>query len=202
MSAIIAFPANVPAQVDWTPVRPAQVSRSEWTGKRKVMLLAEGARWRAKVAMPPIRSEAAFLAWRAFLADLEGVANRFRLIACEGAQRAGAEPTVAAAAAAGAMALSLTGFAANEAALKRGNVMTVMLPSGDEQLVTVTAPVAAAADGSAIVNFKPGLREAVAIGGAVETRRPWGLMAMTDDTPWSVGRGQIYTIAFECEESI
>jgi hypothetical protein len=81
--SLIPFPSwPVPASVDWTLQQPTMVNVSEWSGRRQV-LRKSWARWRASVRMPTLVTEPQVEEWRAFLAELEGRANIFRLGACE-----------------------------------------------------------------------------------------------------------------------
>lgn len=85
--ALIAFPAGARIRrIAWSLDRPSQVNRSRWTGTEQVVSTAWHSRWRAEVELAPIVGEANVLAWRAFLAQLKGRVNRFRLPAVEGAQ--------------------------------------------------------------------------------------------------------------------
>jgi hypothetical protein len=58
---------------------PAQVNRSVWTGRRKVVGLAGTQVWQASIAIADIATEEAERPWRAFLFGLEGPQNHFRL---------------------------------------------------------------------------------------------------------------------------
>jgi hypothetical protein len=86
--AIIALPDGKWTSFDLKLSQPAQVNRSEFTGARQVMQLPGAARWMATVEHAPIVGEPSIRPWRAFLAKLRGQANRFNLVAVQGAQRA------------------------------------------------------------------------------------------------------------------
>lgn len=194
---LITMPASpVAADIDWTIDQPGEANRSEVTGKRRVTLLPAAPRWFAKVTLPPIVGEARVLDWRAFVVDCDGIANCFRLIACERPQISGVAVTVRGGGQSGHSILTQGWGAAGEK-LKRGQMVTI----GD-QLLMLQAPVVADADGRATITFKPYIRMIPADGAAVEVARPYAVMAMSDPKAgWKVGIGQNYAIAFDCEEA-
>lgn len=195
---LIPFPpAPVPAKIEWAIDQPAQVNRSEVTRARRVVLLAAAPRWQAKVTLPEIRGEAAVLDWRAFVVDCDGVANSFRLVACEGPQLAGNPEVRVAGAGQQGFRLRTSGWGAAGLRLKRGQFVTV-----GEQLLMLTAPVIVDADGQATLSIKPYLRAAPADGAAIEVRLPYAVMSMSDPkNGWAVGIGKTYAVGFDCEES-
>lgn len=195
---LIPFPdAPVPAKIEWAIDQPAQVNRSEVTRKRRVVLLSTAPRWYAKVTLPEIKGEANVLAWRAFVVDCDGVANSFRVIACEGPQLA-ENPTVRVAGAGqGGFQLRTSGWGGAGQKLKRGQFVTV----GD-QLLMLTAAVVADGNGQAVLSFKPYLRSNPADAAVIEVRRPYAVMSMSDPrNGWAVGIGKSYDIGFDCEEA-
>lgn len=195
---LVTMPTKpIPADIDWTIDVPAQVNRSEWTGRRRAVLLPAAPRWFARVTLPPIRGEDAVLAWRAFVVDLEGVANRFRLIACERDQiDAGVEISVVGAGQGGRQ-LVTGGWPPSSTPLRRGQFFT----SG-EQLLMLMADVQSDALGRATLSFKSQLRFSPANGARLEVRRPYAVMTMTDPrNGWKVGIGQSYGFSFNCEEA-
>ena len=90
---------------------PAQVNRSKWTGKRKVVGLPGIELWRAQISIDAQATEEAERPWRAFLWGLKGPSNWFRyLLPC--ATHAGSKPTVASGASDGyALPLTVIGAA-------------------------------------------------------------------------------------------
>lgn len=194
---IIATPAAVRiAEIDWTLDRPAQVNRSQWSGKDQVIADPWHGRWSAEAVLAPIIGEPNILAWRAFLAKLKGRINTFRLIAVEKAQNA-YTPTVQTTTAAGAVALPLTGFpAAVATVMLAGQMLTV-----NDQLCILTADLVTNSSGQGTATFEPPLRAQAASTTAVEVRLPTCLVALAASTAgWSVGRGQIYGIKLSVEE--
>ena len=130
---------------------PAQVNRSKWTGKRKVVGLPGIELWRAQISIDIQATEEAERPWRAFLWGLKGPTNWFRhILPC--ATHAGSKPTVAAGASDG-YALPLTGLSVSTAILKAGQFMTVPLPSGAYRVVCLTADLTS--DGSGNATAKP-----------------------------------------------
>ncbi|OWK27583.1 hypothetical protein [Sphingomonas dokdonensis] len=195
---LITFPAApVPATIEWAIDQPAQVNRGEFTGRRRATILAAAPRWFATVTLPPILGEDRVLDWRAFVVDLDGVANSFRLVAVERDQLPAGVAVSVDGAGQGGLQLATKGWGAPGLKLKRGQFVTV----GD-QLLMLRAPVIADAAGKAILSLKPYIRLTPADGAPIEVRRPYAVMAMSDTrNGWSVGIGQNYAISFQCEEA-
>jgi hypothetical protein len=195
---LIPFPAApVPAEIQWEIDQPGQVNRGEFTGRRRVTILSAAPRWFAQVTMPPILGEERVLDWRAFVVDLEGVANSFRLIACERDQVLAPIAVQVDGSSQGGLQLATRGWGTAGQKLRRGQFVTV-----GEQLLMLRAPVVADANGRAVLSIKPYLRLSPADGAPVEVRRPYAVMAMSDPrNGWRVGIGQNYGISFQCEEA-
>ncbi len=184
--AIIPLPDNDFRSIDWRLEIPQQINRSTFTGRRKVVGLPGAARWRFSANHVPFVSEADLRPWRAFFAQLDGVANSFRMIAAERAQRTGSNPVAAAGASAGAVQITLSGLPASATALPAGAMMTLPLTGGDEQLVILTAALTANGSGQAVASFRPELRGAVAASAIVETILPWALVTLDEPvTGWT-----------------
>lgn len=189
-------PAPVAASIDWSIDVPAQVNRSEFTGDRKIALLPQKPRWRARVTLPAIVGEPNVLAWRAFVVDLDGVANKFRLIACERPQITGVTVTVKGGGQRGYSVVT-KGWGAPGIKLLRGQFVTI----GD-QLLMLMAPVIADANGEALLKVKAYLRVSPANDAPIEVTRPYAVVSSTDqENGWGVGIGQNYAISFDCEEA-
>jgi hypothetical protein len=190
----IAFPAGAKIRrVSWSLDRPAQVNRSAYTGARRVVANPWHGKWSARVELSTIVGEGNVRPWRAFLAKLKGQINTFGLTATEGPQHAAANPTLASAAAQGATSVTL----ASSPPLTAGMFATFVYASGNNQLVQLTADIAAG-----VISFEPPLREAYSAGWTVETKVPWALVALTDSVVgWSVDAGQLYGISFDVEEA-
>jgi hypothetical protein len=85
--------------------------------------------------------------------------------------------------------------------LRAGQLLTVTLPSGDEQLVRLTADLQASVSGTATAQLATPLREVPAADAPVEIARPWALMRATNEPGWSVEPGPIYGMALTAEEA-
>lgn len=194
---LIQMPASpVAADIKWDIDQPGQANRGEFTGKRRVTLLTAAPRWYAKVTLPPILGEVRALPWRAFAVDCDGIANTFRVIACEREQISGVAVTVRGAGQQG-HSLVTTGWGAAGTKLLRGQFVTVA-----GQLLMLMADVVANAAGDATLSFKPYLRLSPAANAPVEVGRPYAVMSMTDPKcGWKAGVGQNYAVSFDCEES-
>ena len=194
---LIQFPASpVPQKIQWTIEQPGQANRGEFTGRRRVTLLSAAPRLHAQVTMPPILGEDRVLDWRAFVFDCDGIANKFRLVACERNQVNESNVVVEGAGQFG-QTLATRGWSSSGQKLKRGHFITV-----GEQLLVVRAPVIADGTGRATISVKPYIRVQPADGAAIEVRRPYAVMSMTDPkNGWEAGVGQNYAVTFECEEA-
>lgn len=177
-----------------------QVTRSQWTGSRKVTGQPGAQRWLAKFAPHEIFEESIKKQWRAFIISLRGQANIFRLPIAT-AQHGGSNPTVAAGANAGA-SLPLTGLAISAVILEAGDFLTVPLPSGHHRLVMLTADLVSDVSGNATAQFFPFLNQVPTLGASVESINPFCLMALTAASQgWSEEFG-VMTLEFDAEESL
>lgn len=192
--ANLTLPAGAKIRrIQWTLDRPAQVNRSAYTGARRVVANPWHGKWSARVELSTIVGEANVRPWRAFLAKLKGQINTFSLPATEAPQHAAANPTLASAAAQGATSVTL----ASSPPLTAGMFATFVYPSGNHQLVQLTADIAAG-----VISFEPPLREAYSAGWAIGTQVPWAMVALADSVVgWSVDAGQQYGISFDVEEA-
>lgn len=179
---------------------PAQVNRSAWTGRRKVIGLAGAQTWRGNVAIADIATEEAERPWRAFLFALEGPQNWFRWpLPCN--NHIGPKPLVNAASAAG-NTLPLDGMQPNTLILPAGSFMTVPLPSGHARAVCLTADLRTNGSGQATANFKPELGEIPADNAVVETAYPYIPMAPIEPVMGLDTDQGISGTAFDVEEAI
>ena len=200
--ATIALPDSKFASAQWSLVVPQQINRSEWTGRRQVMVLPGAAYWKVTAAHVVVISEANMLAWRSFFAQLKGSANTFRLPAGEADQHTGSEAAIQASAIAGAVTVALTGLAASVTLLKAGHFATVKLSGGGEQLVQLIADLTSDGSGAASLSFFPPLRAATTAGATLGTKRPTALVALdASTTSFAVDRGQTYTFSLAATEA-
>lgn len=196
--AVIALPASVRvANIAWTLDRPAQVNRSQWTGKDQVVTNPWHGRWAADVELAPIVGEANVLAWRAFLTGLKGRVNTFRLPAVERDQYPADTIVVSILAAAGASTVNSGGWPASTANLMLAGQMITL----NDQLNVLTANVSSNGSGFADMTLAVPLRTAAAVNTPIIVRKPTALVAMANSVSgWSVDRGQVYGIKFNVEE--
>lgn len=201
--AIIVPPAPLPLRgAKWRVPFPAQVNRSGWTGRRKVVGLPGAAMWTLSAEFVTTIGEDRAKPWRGFFVSLNGPVNAFPVRASERQQTAAANPTVRAGAG-NSNTVPLQGLPANQTVLLSGDLMTVYLPSGHRRLVCLTAPLVSNGTGQGTATFGPELGETPVAGATVEIQRPFGLMALTSEPPgWDVQLGQTYSFAVTAEEAL
>lgn len=179
---------------------PAQVNRSTWTGRRKVIGLAGTEVWTGKATIDLITTEEQERPWRAFLFSLEGPVNWFRWrLPCN--RHVGNKPTVAAGASDG-YTLPLTGGQPNARILRAGQYMTVPLPSGHARAVCLTADLQFDASGNATASFKPALNETPTLGVTVETADPYIPMSLVDPEQGLESADGVSGAVFDVEEAL
>ncbi len=178
---------------------PAQVNRSKWTGKRKVVGLPGIELWRAQISIDAQATEEAERPWRAFLWGLKGPSNWFRyLLPC--ATHAGSNPTVASGASDG-YALPLTGLSASTTILKAGQFMTVPLPSGARRAVCLTSDLVSDGSGNATAAFVPALGEIPTLAATVETKDPFLPLSLVNPEQGFGYDGGVAGTSFDVEEA-
>ena len=195
----VPLPANL--QLDRLDLSsPAQVNRSTWTGRRKVIGLAGVERWQGVASVGSIATEIEERQWRAFLFALKGPANWFRWpLPCN--QHLGSRPTVAAGAT-NAYILPLTGMQPSALMLEAGQFMTVPLPSGHFRAVCLTVDLVANGAGNANAIFEPALNETPTLGATVETLDPFVPMApVSPIVGFSASQG-VSSTSIDVEESL
>jgi hypothetical protein len=198
--AIITVPDDEAITIDRFDFdAPAQVNRSAWTGRRKVLDLPGGQSWHFQFHVEGPTTEEEERPWRAFLMRLKGPANSFRLrVACS--QHSFNNPTVRSGAGDG-NTLPKQGFRPGST-LAAGQYLTVPLPSGHERLVMLTADLTADGSGQATATFIPSLDETPVAGAAVETIDPWALVALPDArNGWAISDG-VSEFQFTADEAL
>lgn len=179
---------------------PAQVNRSTWTGRRKVIGLAGVETWRGAVSIPPIATEEQERQWRAFLFALGGPQNWFRArLPCN--VHLGNRPTVASGASA-AYSIPLTGMQPSTTILRAGQYMTVPLPSGHFRAVCLTANLVSNGSGNGTAVFRPALNEVPATGATVETLNPFIAAAPTESVIGLATSQGVTGASFAFEEAL
>lgn len=188
--AFITAPDFKIVTIRWELSRPAQINRSDWTGRRTVVVNPWHAKWRAHVELAVQQGEENFRALRSFFARCRGSVNTFRLYATAGKQNDNFNVRVDTAAAQGATSLTLAGY---DTALLDGQMVTV-----NGQLLQLTK-----AQSGATITFEPPLREAAAAGEPVATSRPYALVHMAQSSSaWGVEPWRRFTTSFDVEEAI
>ncbi len=202
--AIITLPSCPPiVGINWSYKQPTQVNRSEWTGERRVTILPFATQYTADVQQFEIVDEASFWAWNAFIGDLQGQANKFRLPVVRRAQISGVSPLVNGASQTGT-ALVTDGWGSSGTKLKRGQWVTI-----SDQLMRLTADVVSAS-GVATLNFDRRMRVSPADNTALVVDSPTALVALTDDTvqwgdnstQWDATGEGSWTLGFQVEEAL
>jgi hypothetical protein len=195
--AVIAIPSALKIRsVSWTFDRPAQVNRSQWTGRDQVIANPWFGRWAAETEIAPVQ-DADAAALRAFLAQMEGRINTCRLPAVVTEQfGAGFTVTVTGAgAAAGATSVPLTGLPPSTTILA-GRMLTI-----NDQLLITTAAMATNGSGAATATVEPPLRAAAPAATAVEARNPTALVALAESSvSWSMDLGPVHGFSLSFEE--
>lgn len=179
---------------------PAQVNRSGWTGRRKVVGLSGAEVWTGRVTIDLLVTEEEERPWRAFLFGLAGPVNWFRwLLPCQ--SHIGPRPTVAAGATDG-YALPLTGMTANSLILHAGQYLTVPLPSGHSRAVCLTADLITDGSGNATAAFRPALNEVPTLGVTVETADPFIPMSPVEARQGLSTSDGVSGASFDVEEAL
>lgn len=199
--AEIAVPTTARfVDVQWDLDQPAQVNRSAWTGRRKVMGLPGAAKWYFSGALEPISTEVDARPWRAFKISLRGPVNSFRMpIACS--QHAFDNPIVRTGPGDG-NTIPLEGLPPSTTMLVAGQFMTVPLPSGHKRLVCLIGNLTSNGLGQGTATFLPALNEVPTVGATVETIDPYALVALTASRQgWQDANG-LFSFTFEAEEAL
>ena len=195
---IASWPTGVGIKnIDWDFIDPAQVNRSVVNNKRSVAILTDAPMIEASFELVPIMGVAGILNWRAFIFQLRGVANKFRLLATEGAQPVSGNPVVNGAGQTG-LAISTSWGISNATVMKAGMLATI-----NDQLLGLQADVVTNGSGIATMTFHRAVLPSPANGAAIEVRNPTALVARKSTTArWSVDPAQLYGVKLEVEESL
>jgi hypothetical protein len=188
------MPATVRLRhIEWQLDRPAQINVSAYTGSRKVVANPWHGKWTAKVQLAAIQGEANVLTWRSFFAKLKGSINTFQLPATEAAQHGSGTSTVSSGGAQGATTMVLN----NTPPLVAGMMATVTLPSGNKQLLLLTADIS-----GSTITFEPPMRETASVGAVVDSVNPFALVCLSDSSfGWSLDPARMYNIGFDVVEA-
>lgn len=185
---------------DWEIDVPAQVNRSVFTKRRKVIGLPGAESWSCRLTVEPIATETDERPWRAFLLSLRGQQNTFNVKAACQSPPAGT-PTVNSGATAG-YTLPITGLAISQTILKAGQFMTVPLPSGHKRLVCLTADLVSNGSGNATATFEPALTEVPTTSTAIEMSNPYCPMSLkARSNGWTRNQG-VAQFILDAEEAL
>lgn len=178
---------------------PAQVNRSEWTRRRKVIGQPGRESWRGQATIDTLTTEDQERPWRAWLFGLDGPVNWFRWpLPCN--RHIGGKPTVAAGAGDG-YELDLEGMTPNALILRAGQFMTVPLPSGHARAVCLLEDLRSDGSGEATAVFRPALTEAPAEDAVVETADPYIPMCLTESEQGFALADGVSGASFDVEEA-
>lgn len=164
--ALVTWPSAIEYDVSFIPARQVQVNRSAYTHVRQALNLGKDG-WLVRGGIVPVSTEAEVRALRAFLAQVQGEQNTFRLVA-NGPQHSGSNPT-AATGASGALTMTVSGAAA----LLAGHYVTIPLSTGAKQLALLKADRS-----SNTLTLDRALRASVQVGATVETIYPYAEVAL------------------------
>ena len=182
-----------------TLTAPAQLNRSGWTGKRKVVGLPGIELWRGTATIDALATEEDERPWRAFLFALRGPANYFKwILPCN--THAGSKPVVGSAPGDG-YTLPLSGMATSQTILEAGQFMTVPLPSGYNRAVCLTADLVSNGSGVGTATFEPALGETPTVGATVETIDPYIRMSPVATTQGMSYQQGVAGSSFDVEEA-
>lgn len=192
----ITFPASPrPRTVSWRLVQPSQVNVSSWTGKRQVLPSGRGW-WECEMTLPPIVGNTAYNPWRAFMAAARGSANDFEVTVDVADQSPLPNTVLTNGVNQTGRTIETDGWPASATVLRAGQFVTI-----DDQLLQLTANVTSNGSGQAQLAFEPAVRAPVADNTAVEYKRPYALMYLTETPGHSVEPGYVYSLSLSMRES-
>ena len=194
--AIVPYPdPHRHNEIALRPMVSAFVNRSELTHSRQAVD-AGYSWWEAAISVATMKQEHA-RGWQVFFGRVRGPVHSFRVPITTDPQHAIAL-TVRAKGAGSGYSLITDGWRANSSLLKAGDCVTV-----GEQLMRLDEDVAADANGVATLKFHAPLRRIVADNTIIETREPWLLASLPEDSPMlSVGLARLQAgFSFEVSEA-
>jgi len=110
------------------------------------------------------------------------------------------QATVSGAANAG-RSLALSNLARSQRNLRAGQLLTVVLPGDDEQLLRLASDLMGDASGNGTASLATPLRRTPAASAVVEIERPYALMRATHTPGFRLGPGSIVEQSLSCEEA-
>lgn len=194
--AIVPYPSpNHHTEVGLRPMVSAFVNRSELTNARQAVDTGY-AWWEAVVSVRGMtRNEAR--GWKVFLGRIRGPVHSFRVPIETDPQHSGSF-TVRAQGSGSGYSLVTDGWPANATPLLAADHVTV----GD-QLMRLDEDVTTDVAGNATLKFHAPLRRIVADNTLVETKNPWLLASLPENSPMlTVGLARLQAgFSFECSEA-
>lgn len=194
--AIVPYPSpNRHVEVGLRPMVSAFVNRSELTHARQAVD-AGYAWWEAMISVATMR-QADARGWLVFFGRIRGPVHSFRVPITTDPQHSG-DFTVRALGAGSGYSLETDGWPANATPLLAADFITV----GD-QLMRLDENVVANASGQVTLKFHAPLRRIVADNTLVETKNPWLLASLPENSPMlTVGLARLQAgFSFECAEA-
>lgn len=179
----------------WKLVQPAQNNISGWTGARQVIASNRGW-WECQFMLPPIVGTANFNPWRAFIAQMRGMANDVRIPADPTAQSAIANTMSVNGGGQVGRSIAVDGLPNSTTVLTAGQFVTI----GD-QLLQLTANVTTNGSGQATLTFEPPIRSAPADNAVVEFKNPYALMYFQEEPTYNVDNAYVYSLSFNLREA-
>jgi hypothetical protein len=202
LTVIDQFPEWKIRATNWRQTGGFIYQRSVLTGRTRQMRLGPSARWTCEIEFPPFQGnqndgDEALRVQRNVLAFLQQAGSAFRLVAVDEPQTADPVPATCLVNGAGQMGFSLNvdGLPASTLFLRSGQMISVALAGGDEQLLTLRGPdVTSNGAGQATFTFDMPLRAAPADNAVVRIRWPVAVMRVRDPMGWDAAPGGIYQI--------
>lgn len=193
--ALIPLPSGLIQTVEWTVHQPGQVTQSPYTGRVKAQ--DSGHAWHdARVTWTTLQGSEVF-ARRRFLVAAGKKGNTFRLGIVDGPDQSALTSVLVKGAGQSGYSLITDGWGAAGTKLVAGQYITV----GD-QAIMLAADAVANGSGEATLALEYALRVVPADNAAVEVKRPWALMRLSEPrVSWSVSPGTLYGASFACEEA-
>lgn len=194
--AIVPYPdPNYHNEVGLRPMVSAMVNRSELTHARQAVDIGYSW-WDAVVSVANMRQQDA-RGWLLFFGRIQGPVHSFRVPVTTDPQHTGSF-TVRANGSGSGYELATDGWPASSTPLLAADLVTV----GD-QLLRLDETVVTNASGQATLKFHAPLRRIVADNTIVETKNPWLLASLPENSPMlTAGLARIQAgFSFECSEA-
>jgi hypothetical protein len=201
LTVLDQFPEWKIRATNWRQTGGLIFQRSVLTGRTKQLRMGPSARWTCEIEFPPFRGDdidgQALRVQRNVLAFLQEAGAAFRLVAVDEPQTADPVPATCLVNVGGQLGFSLyvDGLPADTLILRPGHLISVALPGGDEQLLTLSGlDVISNALGQALFTFATPLRAAPEDDAVVRIRWPVAVMRVRDSMGWDAAPGGIYQI--------